>query len=155
MWRTEYREICAVLFITDGILGLGALPHSLACTESNVDAADPCKMRMQDCIGNDRPSVWSYAHICAPFSCSAEAGFAVWEFRDLGSGVHGGGSTARATTTSTTSTTTIIRTSSSRLRAPGANAVDRSSSRRRGFGLNMTFAVLGRLRLGRSRALDE
>jgi hypothetical protein len=87
MWRTEYREICAVLFITDGILGLGALPRSLACTESNVDAADPCKMRMQDCIGNDRPSVWSYAHICAPFSCSAEAGFAVWEFRDLGSGV--------------------------------------------------------------------
>lgn len=87
MWRTEYREICAVLFITDGILGLAALPRSLACTESNVDAADPCKMRMQDCIGNDRPSVWSYAHICAPFSCSAEAGFAVWEFRDLGSGV--------------------------------------------------------------------
>jgi hypothetical protein len=63
--------------------------------------------------------------------------FEIW---DLGS--HGGGSTARATTTSTT---TIIRTSSSRLRAPGANVVDRSSSKRRGFGSNMTFAVLGSL----------
>jgi hypothetical protein len=134
------RSFCLLLMESTG---LGSLPDSLACTESNVDAADPCKMRMQDCIGNDRPPVWSYVQTCAPFSCSAEAGFAVWEFRDLGSGVHGGGSTARATTTS--ALIPLIHTSSSRLRAPSANVVDRSSSKRKGFGSNMTIAVLGGL----------
>jgi hypothetical protein len=32
-------------------------------------------------------SFWSYAQICAPSIRCAEVGFAVWEFRDLGSGV--------------------------------------------------------------------
>jgi hypothetical protein len=127
-------------------------PDSLACTESNVDAADPCQMRMQDCIGNDRPPVWSYAQTCAPFSCSAEAGFAVWEFRDLGSGVHCGGSTARATTSALIP---LIHTSSSRLCAPGTNVVDRSSSKREGFWLKHDDCRTRRLRLGCSRALDE
>ncbi|KAE9374378.1 hypothetical protein N431DRAFT_437814 [Stipitochalara longipes BDJ] len=47
----------------------------------------PLQDLMQDWIGNDRRLYGSYAQICAPFPRRAEVGFAVWEFRDLGSGV--------------------------------------------------------------------
>jgi hypothetical protein len=54
-------------------------------------------------------SVWSYAQICAPFSCTAEVGFAVWEFRDLGS---------RVMVRSTARVSAFIHTPFSRLRRP-------------------------------------
>lgn len=52
------RIFCLLLMES---IGLGSLADTLACTDSHVDAADPCKVRMQDCIGNDRPPFWSYA----------------------------------------------------------------------------------------------
>jgi hypothetical protein len=42
MWRVWF---CFLLIESSGPV---ALPVSLAYTESKVDAADPCKIRMQD-----------------------------------------------------------------------------------------------------------
>jgi hypothetical protein len=79
MWRLgKYKCFC---FVPHGILSWGCCPGSLACTESKVDAADPCKIQCKIDIGNNRQQLY------APFSLCAESGFAVWEFGDLGSGV--------------------------------------------------------------------
>lgn len=121
MWRKEDRKYAQFLFITDEIhrpwVPAGRIPLHVPSRMSMLQTLARCECK----IALEMTGLLSghmYAQTCAPFSCSAEAGFAVWEFRDLGSGVHGGGSTARATTTS--ALIPLIHTSSSRLCAPGA-----------------------------------
>jgi hypothetical protein len=78
MWRLG-KDVC-FCFVPHGILSWVCCPDSLACTESKVDAADPCKIQMQDwhwkqsaaalcsvlslrrvrirCVGVSRPGIW-------------------------------------------------------------------------------------------------
>jgi hypothetical protein len=92
-WRPQSYGI---LFIH----GLSEHNGSLAYPELKVDAADPG----QDLAARLHWKQTGFLVICADLclrSRSAEVGFAVWEFRDLGSGVGIAGSTARVAASST------------------------------------------------------
>ncbi len=78
-----------VLFIPHRILKLVVV--ALACVPLHIPSQ---KSMLQTPARFDarwdwkrQASFWSYAQICAPSIRCAEVGFAVWEFRDLGSGV--------------------------------------------------------------------
>jgi hypothetical protein len=112
---------------------VGALPASLACTESQSRCCRPQPDLDARLHWKRQASVWSYAQICTPFSCSAEVGFAVWEFRDLGSGVK----VVDRQLGSPPHPPSIFLDCA----APGANVVNRSLGDW-GVGLNLTIAVL-------------
>jgi hypothetical protein len=125
MWRLG-KDVCFCFVPPGSLAGCAArIPLHVPSRKSMLQTHARFKCKID--IGNNRLQLY------APFSRCADSGFAVWEFRDLGSGVKVVGSTARVPVSSTPSIFSI---------APPLARTLQTGSFGNGVGENLTIVVL-------------